>query len=285
MEITASIIILNYNGRHYLERCLESLQRQTFQGFKLILVDNGSTDGSLEWLKGLDLPALRLIANPENLEFARGNNQGIAQAAGRYIVTLNNDTEADERWLEELIRVAELAGDVGMVASRIALFDRRSHLDSAGMAIYPDLLAKQRGRLGPFDGFPAVEEVLLPSACAALYRREMLEEVGLFDEDFVAYCEDTDLGLRGRLRGWRCPYAPGAVVYHVYSGTGGAYSERKAYLVERNRIWTAFKILPWPLLLLSPAYTFVRYAYQGYGVLTGRGSSGRLAEQLPRAQL
>ncbi|HHT9107462.1 MAG TPA: glycosyltransferase family 2 protein [Candidatus Wunengus sp. YC63] len=103
---TASIIVLNYTGRHYLERCLASLRRQTFQGFELILVDNSSTDGSLELLEKLDLPALRLVANPENLEFARGNNQGIAQARGQYIVTLNNDIEVDERWLEELIRAA-----------------------------------------------------------------------------------------------------------------------------------------------------------------------------------
>lgn len=280
-----SVVIVNFNGRRYLTNCLASLSRQTFQDFEVIVVDNASEDGSVELIEGQGFEFVRFLRNPENFGFARANNQGIEESRGKFLITLNNDTEADERWLEELITAAETATDVGMVASRIALLSDRGRLDSAGMVVYSDLLARQRGRLEPAALYPLREEVLLPSACAALYRREMLAEIGLFDEDFFAYCEDTELGLRGRLWGWRCLYAPGAVVYHAYSGTAGPYSERKAYLVERNRLWTVFKLLPLPLLLLSPVSTLLRYFYQGYGAIMGRGSSGQFVSRLPRSRL
>ena len=107
----------------------------------------------------------------------------------------------------------------------------------------------------------------------------MLDDIGLFDQDFFAYAEDTDLGWRARLAGWKAYYVPDAVVYHHHSRQFGTYSSRKAFLVERNRIWVAFKNFPLSILLLSPFYTFLRYFYQGIGVLTRRGASGRFGEE------
>jgi GT2 family glycosyltransferase len=137
-------------------------------------------------------------------------------------------------------------------------------------------LNRGRGRLEKDHGqYDQQEEILFPSGCAALYRREMLEEIGLFDEDFFAYGDDTDIGLRGRLAGWKCLYVPTAVVYHRYSQSSGAYSPLKAFYVERNRVWIAVKFFPVSMLLRSPFYTFWRFLLQGYGALTGRGAAGK----------
>ena len=119
----------------------------------------------------------------------------------------------------------------------------------------------------------------VPSGCAALYRRDMLEEVGLFDEDFFAYGDDTDLGLKGRLAGWKCLYVPKAIVHHRYSQSSSSYSALKAFYVERNRVWIAVKYFPLSNLLESPFYTFLRFLLQGYGALAGRGAAGRFSEQ------
>jgi GT2 family glycosyltransferase len=128
-------------------------------------------------------------------------------------------------------------------------------------------------------------EVLFPSACAALYRREMLEETGFFDEDFFSYCEDADLGLRGRLAGWKAVLASGAVVRHLYSQTGGRYSEFKAYHVERNHFWVLLKNLPLSYIFVFPFYTAWRYIIQVYGLFSGRGSVARFAETAGKGRL
>jgi GT2 family glycosyltransferase len=280
-----SVIIANLNGEQYLADCLRSLSDQTFRDFEVIVVDNGSTDGSLGLLKR-DFPWVRIIALDTNTGFAEGNNRGIAASDAAYVATLNNDTIADRRWLEELYQAAETDGAIGMVASKIFLGREGSVIDSAGMLIYPDGMSRQRGRgetdNGQFDG---IREVLFPSACAALYRREMLREIGLFDEDFFSYCEDADLGLRGRLAGWKAVLAPGATVRHLYSMTGGTYSEFKAFHVERNHYWVLLKDLPLSYLLRFPFSASWRYGIQVYGLLSGRGSVARLAERMGPAEM
>jgi GT2 family glycosyltransferase len=173
-----------------------------------------------------------------------------------------------------------------MLASKIFLQGGLKTIDNVGHLIYRDGLNRGRGRLEVDRGqYEKVEEVLFPSGCAALYRRDMLEEVGLFDEDFFAYGDDTDLGLKGRLAGWTCLYVPKAVVHHRYSQSSGAYSALKAFYVERNRVWIAVKFFPLSLLLASPFYTFLRFALQGYGALTGRGAAGRFTEAHSSGQL
>lgn len=273
-----SVIVVNLNGERYLNDCLSSLSAQTFRNFEVILVDNGSTDGSLDLIRK-EFSWVKTIALDENTGFARGNNIGFETSSSPYLATLNNDTIADRGWLQALYEAAEADPRIGMVASKILLGREGREIDSVGLLIYPDGMTRQRGRGVPDEGqYDGMKEVLLPSACAALYRRPMLEETGYFDEDFISYCEDSDLGLRARLAGWNAVLAPEAIVRHLYSQTGGRYSEFKAYHVERNRSWVLLKDLPVSYIILSPGYTAWRYIIQVYGLLTGRGSVARFVE-------
>jgi GT2 family glycosyltransferase len=283
---SVSVIIVNWNGKDYLKDCLQSLRAQTFSDYEVILVDNGSTDGSVEWIRENFPGWVRVLANKRNEGFSGGNNRGIRASSGKYIVLLNNDARADPRWLEELVKMAEENPRAGMLACKIYLQGGSKIIDNVGHLMYRDGLNRGRGRLEADQGhYEKIEEVFFPSGCAALYRREMLEEVGLFDEDFFAYGDDTDLGLKGRLAGWKCLYVPGAVVHHRYSQSSGAYSALKAFYVERNRVWIAVKYFPLTLLLASPFFTFLRFALQGYGALVGRGAAGRFSETYSPAKL
>jgi GT2 family glycosyltransferase len=275
-----SVIVVNWNGKEYLRDCFQSLCAQTFSDFEVILVDNGSTDGSVEYVQG-NLPGwAKVLTNIRNEGFSGGNNRGIREASGKYIVLLNNDAQADPRWLEELVKVAQKNPQAGMLASRIYLRGGSKVIDNVGHLIYRDGLNRGRGRLEVDHGqYENLEEVLFPSGCAALYRREMLEDVGLFDEDFFAYGDDTDLGLKGRLAGWKCLYVPKAIVHHRYSQSSSPYSPMKAFYVERNRVWIAVKYFPLSLLLESPFYTLLRFILQGYGALIGRGAAGRFSAE------
>jgi len=279
-SLLVSIIIVNWNGKEYLRDCLESLRSQTFSDLEVILVDNGSTDGSVEYVQRNFPGWVRILRNTQNEGFSGGNNRGIRAASGNYIVLLNNDAQADPRWLEELVKVAEENPRAGMLACKIYLQGGSKIIDNVGHLIYRDGLNRGRGRLEVDHGqFDKLEDVIFPSGCAALYRREMLEEVGLFDEDFFAYGDDTDLGLKGRLAGWKCLYVPEAIVHHRYSQSSSPYSPMKAFYVERNRVWIAVKYFPLSILLESPFYTLLRFLLQGYGALAGRGAAGRFSEQ------
>jgi GT2 family glycosyltransferase len=274
-----SIVIVNWNGKNLLGECLDSLRVQTLQDFEIIIVDNGSQDGSCAFVRE-QYPAVRLVSLKENRGFAGGNNAGISVAAGKYIALLNNDTKTDRHWLEELIAAAETTPSAGMWASKILSYDDPGTFDNAGLMIYRDGLARGRGRLEKDRGqYDEQGEVLLPSGCAALYRKTVLDEVGLFDEDFFAYADDVDLGLRFRLAGWGCVYVPTAKVFHKYSSSSSAYSPLKAFLVERNRIWVLLKYYPLELILVSPWFTLTRLAVHAYGALTGKGASGKFAAQ------
>ncbi|HYR90741.1 MAG TPA: glycosyltransferase family 2 protein [Terriglobia bacterium] len=286
MSPAVSVIIVNLNRRDLLGRSLESLWKQTLSDFEVIVVDNASSDGSLELLQSLGDARLQVVALSSNKGFAGGCNAGIARAKGLYIATLNNDAEAEPRWLEELVAGIESNPGVGMCASKILFHGDRNRIDKAGHLIYPDGLNHGRGSGEPDRGqFERREEVLFPDAAAALYRREMLDIIGLFDEHFFAYGDDADVGLRGRLAGWTCLYIPTAVVYHVHSATAGEFSPLKAFLIERNRIWVAVKTFPLSLLLASPFFTLVRFAYHAYGSLFLVGSSGQYAAECSRTQL
>jgi len=276
-----SFIIVNLNGEPFLFKNLTSIfSQKTKYPFEVILVDNASTDSSLE-IVGKQFPGIMVIKNNKNLGFARGNNQGIEIARGKYILTLNNDTELKDGFLEGIVGRAEASsGEVGMWAPKILSSEDKGLIDSAGgLLIYGNGLAKGRGRLekdsGQYDG---VEKIFIPSACAALYRADMLERVGGFDSDFFAYCEDTDLGLRARLAGWQTVYVPDAVVYHFYSGTSGRYTPFKAYLAERNHLWVALKNFPLSMLLAAPFYELWRYLVEVYGMAANKGAGARFRD-------
>jgi len=278
MNSLVSIIILNFNGKKFLKDCFESLKKQTYQYFEIILVDNGSTDNSVEFIKN-NFPEVKIIANKENLGFAQANNQGFKITKGKYFVTLNNDTKTDKKWLENLVSVAEIDEKIGMVASKILSLKNPTLIDSVGINLSLNGMSRGRGRLEKDKGqYDKIEEIFMPSACAALYRKKMLEEIGFFDDKFFAYCEDTDLGLRGRLAGWKAFLSPQAVVYHYYSGTAGAYSPLKVFLVERNHFWLVIKNFPLKLVLLYPFLTPWYYFLHFYSFLTNRGSSSKFVQ-------
>jgi GT2 family glycosyltransferase len=242
-----SLIIVNWNGRHWLEQCLPTLQAQTFADFEIIVVDNGSSDGSPAWLQA-EWPSVRLICLPENAGFARANNVGIAASAAPYIVTLNNDTLADPGWLAAMVAAVD-APEIGMVACQMVMWDSPHLLDSAGIKLDWSGTGWNRGAGRPTSAFSEPELIFGPCAGAALYRRQMLNEIGLFDEDFFAYYEDVDLAWRGQQNGWRCRYQPAAQVRHWHSATGGRNLARKTFLLGRNKWLTIYKNYPWPALL------------------------------------
>jgi GT2 family glycosyltransferase len=277
-EPLVSAVVVNWNGRAFVGDCVASLLDQTYPRLEVIVVDNGSTDGSVELLQREFGHRVRVLPQPTNAGFAGGNNLGIRVARGTWIALLNNDAVADSRWVEALMAAAAQDAAIGMCASKVYLWGRQGILDSAGgLLLSADGIGRGRGRLEhDRDEFRHEADVLVPSACAALYRRAMLDQIGLFDEDFFAYCEDSDLGLRGRLAGWRCRYAPDAVVHHRYSGSTSPYSAFKAFQVERNRIWVVIKGYPPGLALRSVLFTVARYATQTYGALVGRGAASRL---------
>ncbi|QWR76118.1 glycosyltransferase family 2 protein [Candidatus Magnetomonas plexicatena] len=271
-----TVIVPNYNGLIHLGDCLNSLRNQTFKNFETIVVDNGSMDGSVDFIKA-NFPEVRLIAFDKNTGFAHACNEAIKASESHFLALLNNDTEVTPQWLAALFEAMKTDEDIGMAASKILL--NKTTIDSTGMLIYPDGIGRQRGRGETDSGqYDDGTETLYPSGCACLIRRKMLDDIGLFDEDFFAYCEDVDLGLRGIRAGWSAVYSPDAVVYHKYSETGGKYSLFKAFLVERNRIGVAVKNFPMKFLLRMPLYTFKRYLYQAYSIITNRGSTARFAE-------
>lgn len=270
MEPRVSVIIVNWNGCHHLGECLDSLAAQSFRDFEVLLVDNGSKDNSVAFVQK-SYPTVKILPLTENTGFARGNNLGFSVAQGEYLVTLNNDTRTEPGWLKELVAAADADPSIGMVASRIGSYSDPDRLDSIGVSLCRDGMSRAAYRRRCFStlGLSGVIDILLPSACAALYRRAMIAEIGGFDEDFFAYCEDTDLGLRGRRAGWRAVAALEAVVLHKYSQTGGALSPFKLRLVERNHYWVALKNFTWPALLLLPLTTLGRLFWQGRIFLFG----------------
>ncbi len=271
-----SVIVVNWNRRALLAACLGLLARQDFRDFEVIVVDNGSTDGSVELLRGPQFAPLRVIENPRNVGYCAANNQGIRAARGRYIALLNNDAEPAAAWLGELVAALESRPEVGMAASKILLSEDHHIIDKAGHLIYPDGQNRGRGTGERDQGqYDRLEETAWPDGCAALYRKSMLEVVGGFDEDFFAYADDAELGLRARIAGWGCLYVPTAVVYHHLGSTLGPYSDQRLFLIERNRLWLAAKLFPWPLLLVNPFYFALRLAASGMAAALGRGELHR----------
>jgi GT2 family glycosyltransferase len=254
-----SVVIVTWNRRSFLHACLSSLARQVGVEFETIVVDNGSQDGSPEMAEA-EFGA-RVIRNPDNRGFCAANNQGIGAARGDFVALLNNDAEAEPGWLAALHRVCAGSPEVGMAASKVLVWEDPRRIDKVGHLMYPDGQNKGRGS-GALDTgqFDREEEVLWPDGCAALYRKEMLDRIGGFDEDFFAYGDDAELGLRARIAGWKCIYTPDAVVRHHRGSTLGKDSAWRLELIERNRLLLALKLFPWSLLCLNPFYFAARVA-------------------------
>jgi len=275
-----SVIVVNWNRRALLEECLRSLAAQdTRASFEVIVVDNGSRDGSLQTIQAFAETAsfpVRLIANPDNRGFCVANNQGIEAARGEYVALLNNDAEAEPGWLSALREPFDLSPAVGMAASKILVWEDPRLIDKVGHLIYPDGQNRGRGS-GEIDRgqYDRREEILWPDGCACMYRKRMLDEIGPFDPDLFAYGDDAELGLRARIAGWRCYYAPQAVVRHHRGATLGVLSPLRLKLIERNRVLLAVKHFPWSLLWLNGAYYLLRIAGGMRAAIQGRGEISR----------
>jgi GT2 family glycosyltransferase len=270
--------VVNWNRRDLLRACLQSLKRQQVnQPFEVVVVDNGSDDGSPEMvLNEPEGTGVQLLANTENRGFCAANNQGFAASDSEFVALLNNDAEAEPGWLEALVRAFDGRPDVGMIASKILVHEDPRRIDKVGHLIYPD--GQNRGRgTGELDRgqYDRVEEVLWPDGCAAMYRREMLDEIGGFDEDFFAYADDAELGLRARIAGWKCLYVPQAVVRHHRGATLGLRSSRRLELIERNRVLLALKLFPWSLLWLNGLYFAMRLGAGAWAAMRGQGEVGK----------
>ena len=267
-----SVIVVNWNGRRFLDRCLSALLAQTHPDFEIILVDNGSTDNSVQFVKD-HFPSVRLIKSPTNLGFAAGNNLGLSVARGAFIALLNNDAFPEPLWLENLVRVMQSDDAIGMCASNMILASDPGRIDSAGIAV--DVAGFAWDRLGG-QAITALEstpiKVFGPCAGAALYRRTMLDDIGFFDEDFFAYLEDVDLAWRAQWAGWKCKYVPDAIVYHIHSATGKEGSHFKNRLLGRNKVWLLCKNYPM-LLKYAPLILMYDLMAVGYATVTRRGMS------------
>ncbi len=242
----ASVIIPNWNGAQHLPVCLDALRAQTYPDVEVVLVDNGSTDGS-QALVTEQYPEVRLLALERNLGLTGGNNAGFRTAQGDILISLNNDTEAHPRFVEALVNALAEHPEAGMAAAKMLLFDRRDHIHSAGDGYGVDGIPFNRGVWqrdeGQFD-----EPGWIFGGCggAVGYRRVMLEDIGLFDESLFMYCEDVDLNWRAQLFGWRCWYTPQSVIYHKLSATGGG--SIASFYTGRNTLWVIAKNYPGALL-------------------------------------
>lgn len=292
-----AVIIVNWNGKQFLPKCFDSLRSQTYQNFEIFFIDNGSTDGSLEFVHQ-HYPETHTVALLQNTGFAHANNMGIQKALPaqniKYIVTLNNDTYLDNNFLTEMVRCAErhpqAAAIQGKVLRRHGRDDHKI-IDATGILIYPDMSAVNRGQNEPDQGqFDQEEEIFGASASAALYRRAALEKIRLpqnnyFDDIYSSYLEDVDLAWRLRLAGFSAYYTPRAVVYHEHSATGIAHSPFKAFHIHRNHYYNLIKNLPLPFLLRALAFMPLRYVLLLTSMWRRRGAAAALAQKTKKLNI
>jgi len=267
-----TVVVPTLAGGDALADCLRSLESQTFDRFDVVVVDNsGEARVKASGVR------VRVIANRTNAGFGAAVNQGFRDSDAPYLAALNDDAAADPRWLEVLLTAAEACPRAGMWASEVRL-GGSGKLDSAAMLVASDGSSKQRGHGEPPANYANRTDALLPSGSAALYRRKMLDQIGLFDESFFLYCEDTDLGLRARWAGWECRYVPGAIVEHRYSQSAGHASPLKAYYVERNRLFLAIKNFPLGMLAWTPFAALARYFWHLVSLFAGRGKASEFRD-------
>ncbi len=279
---TFSVIVPSWNGVRFLPTCLDSLRAQTYSDLEVVVVDSASTDESVALVRR-DYPEVRLIALTENRGFTGAVNAGIARAKGTLVALLNQDAEADPRWLEEMARAAFAHPEAGAVACKIMLFDRRDRFHSAGDNYRLDGIAVNRGVWQKDEGqYDTETEVFGACGGAAAYRRRVLDEIGWFDESFFMYCDDVDLAWRQQLAGWRTVYAPRAVAFHRLSASGGGVTA--SYYTGRNTIYVLVKNMPnallgkyWRAILAAQLRTSADALRAGRGTAARARLRGQLA--------
>lgn len=246
-QLRISIIIPHLNGKQHLHACLSSLRAQTLQDFEVILVDNGSDDGSQAYV-ATNFPEVHLLQMDTNQGFTGACIAGWEVSHGEIVILLNNDTETDKNWLREVSQAFAQQPQVGIVASKMLLFDKRDHFHTAGDYYRLDGIPGNRGVWQKDRGqYDQPEFVFGACGGAAAYRRQMLDEIGFLDNDFFFSCEDVDLAFRANLAGWRVLYVPTAVVYHKLKASGGG-GEIGSYHDGRNFLYVIWKNYPTSML-------------------------------------
>jgi GT2 family glycosyltransferase len=248
MQPDVSIVIVSWNGRQHLETCLGGVAGQTGVASETIVVDNGSTDGTADFVRE-KFPWVRLVELPENVGYAGGNNAGVRYARGRYIALLNNDTSADPGWLRALLGGVDEAAGYVLTTSRIVYMHDPDVIDSAGDGLLRWGGAFKRHHGASASAATVTEEVFGVCGAACLMPKAVFDELGGFDEDFFASHEDVDLSYRARLRGYRCRYVADAVIRHVGSATLGTMSAFSVFHGQRNLEWVYVKDTPASLLI------------------------------------
>lgn len=249
MKVT--IIIPNYNGKHFLQPCLESLSKQSYREFDLIVVDNHSTDGSVQFMKEY-YPKVKIIALDRNRGFSAAVNTGIRHATTPYVILLNNDTTVDSHFVAELLRTIRKSPRIFSVSSKMIQMYQPELIDSAGDLYTLAGWGICRGTGRPVSNYTKPDKIFSACAGAAIYRRSVFRKIGLFDESHFAYLEDMDIGYRARIYGYENRYCPRAIVHHVGSGTSGSkYNSFKVKLSARNSVWLIYKNMPLPQLALN----------------------------------
>jgi GT2 family glycosyltransferase len=239
-----TIIIPNYNGKHFMEPCLEALENQTYKDFEIMVVDNASSDGSNEYIEE-NYPDIKLIKLDKNYGFSKAVNVGIKASKSEFVILLNNDTEVHKDYVLELVDAISKNNKIFSVACKMIQYYHRDKIDNAGDLYTVIGWAARRGLGRSSDKFNIPCRCFSCSAGSSIYRREVFDEIGFFDESHFAYLEDVDIGYRARIYGYENRYEPNAICYHVGSGTSGSeYNEFKIKLSSRNNIYLNYKNMP-----------------------------------------
>ena len=256
-----SVVTPNYNGEKFLKAFFESLNNDSEFIGEVIIIDNGSSDNSKDYINSntFDFP-VKLIENSQNLGFAPTVNQGISHAKHEYIFSLNNDTEVKEGSIKHMVDLISSSEDIFSVQAKMLQFNNKDLIDDAGDEYNLLAWTKKTGENHNSNEFIQVKEIFSCCAGAALYKKSLLEELGMFDDNFFAYMEDVDLAIRAKINGYHNLLCPQAVVYHIGSATSGSrYNEFKVKLAARNNVWVVYKNIPIPLKIINFIFLFLGF--------------------------
>ena len=257
----ASIVTPNYNGERFLETFFESLNNDSESIGEVIIVDNGSTDKSKEYIMGNDFnfPVI-LIENTENLGFSPAVNQGLMKAKYEYIFSLNNDTQVKKGSIKALIDLISSRPEIFSVQAKMLQYNNKELIDDVGDEYNLLAWTKKTGENHNSNEYSEVKEIFSACAGAAMYRKSLLAEVGMFDDNYFAYMEDVDLAIRSRINGYTNLLCPDAIVYHIGSATSGSrHNDFKVRLAARNNVWTVYKNQPIPMKIVNFIFLFLGF--------------------------
>lgn len=256
-----SVVTPNYNGEKFLKTFFESLNEDCEYIDEVIIVDNGSNDKSKEYIKSnsFNFPVV-LIENSENMGFSPAVNQGILQAKNEFVFSLNNDTEVRKGSIKALVDLISSSEDIFSVQAKMLQYKNKELIDDVGDEYNLLAWTKKTGENHKSSEYGEVKEIFSSCAGAAMYKKSVLNEIGMFDDNFFAYMEDVDLAIRSKINGYRNLLCPDAIVYHIGSATSGSrYNEFKVRLAARNNVWVVYKNLPIPLKVLNFIFLFLGF--------------------------